>query len=153
LRAGRAAPTAFFLREQLLSVTAQQPDPSVQSAVAKPSVFSTCLGTVRPKKAAATTARITSAMIFFIDPLLDHSTILTAAEIHLLAHMLALSSQRGAQRRRYREAPAPNSLVADTSCSRINIFRAKRTAQFPWSLPEGMHSSSPQAAARAPDRC
>jgi hypothetical protein len=53
---------------QLLSVTAQQPEPSVQSAIAKPSVFSTCLGTVRPKKVAATTARITTAMIFFMSP-------------------------------------------------------------------------------------
>jgi predicted DNA-binding ribbon-helix-helix protein len=28
----------------------------------------------------------------------------------------------------------------------------RRSAQFPWSLPEGMHSSRPQDDARAPDR-
>jgi hypothetical protein len=38
-----------------------------QSAAAKPRVFSTCRGTVRPKNpAASTTAKITTAIIFFI---------------------------------------------------------------------------------------
>src|SRR2546421_8407635 len=37
---------------QCFPVTAQQPEPSVHSAIAKPSVFSTCLGTVRPSSLA-----------------------------------------------------------------------------------------------------
>jgi len=61
--------------------TAQQPGPSVQSAIANPSVFSTCLGTVRLKNPTATTARITTAMIFFMMPLLDYSTTFAAAVI------------------------------------------------------------------------
>jgi hypothetical protein len=61
--------------------TAQQPAPSVQSAIANPSVFRTCLGTVRLNNPAATTAKITSAMIFFMMPLLDYLTTFAAAAI------------------------------------------------------------------------
>jgi hypothetical protein len=68
VNARNAAATATRTTSSMLSVTAQQPEPSVQSAIAKPSVFSTCLGTVRPKKAAPKTARIRSAMIFFMSP-------------------------------------------------------------------------------------
>ena len=74
--------TATRTTSSMLSVTAQQPEPSVQSAIAKPSVFSTCLGTMRPKKAAPKTARITSAMIFFMSPSSPLSN-LGRPEIHL----------------------------------------------------------------------
>jgi hypothetical protein len=43
-----------------------------QSALASPNVSSTCLGTMRPKKPAAKTARITTAMIFFMTLRLTH---------------------------------------------------------------------------------
>ena len=54
----------------LSSTSASQQFWLSQSAAAKPSVLSTCRGTMRLKNPAAMIARITSAMMFFIVPVL-----------------------------------------------------------------------------------
>jgi predicted DNA-binding ribbon-helix-helix protein len=80
-------------------------------------------------------------------------TLSAAVRVFVLQTLiLRASSQRGAQQHTPPEEPVPAPRAADASSGRIDVSRVKRSAQFPWSLPEGMHSSRPQTAARGPDR-
>ena len=64
-----------------------------------------------------------------------------AVRVFVLQEVMAKLAR--AEERANRRRPA-----AHRSCPTAH----RRSAQFPWSLPEGMHSSRPQDDARAPDR-
>jgi predicted DNA-binding ribbon-helix-helix protein len=73
-------------------------------------------------------------------------TLSAAVRVFVLQTFISrISSQR-------REGPAPNRLAADAFSGRIYVSGTQRPARHPWSLPEGMQSSRPQAAAHTPNR-